>query len=450
VVLVAGLPRPMYTSAVADVRKNKYSSLRFVPLSKGQRTHHLFYVSGVIFFKDRPFCLPQPEPSNTLAPEILVSPLAFLSNGAFDKDQDLAKNVIVDINEINFFANFDTEILNSFEDIFICSDKPFDGTNLDFLEPVKSKVSFLILENHNLTAENLFKPMPGWLVQKVKFVYLPKQSPRDSLLGPAEVVERMEVRASQCFEQPVDLNIVSFGAGALSDINLVNFYSFPSADAHIKIVEREKYVRYFLIKALRASGLAGILGFIFWLLKIALNPSDYSIGLELSGWGYRILGWLHGLIVDFVMLIKRVYGLAISFGVNLFWFLKRNIGRSWQIRLFLKGLWGNRWRAQVYLQRKIGELWRIKAFLLKLMGESWRLRAYTRRLLGESWRLRAYTRRLLGESWRLRVFIMRLYTYFKQGPLTYLIWPFIKVYWFAKYQIETRILGKTNRESGNE
>ncbi|NUN05046.1 MAG: hypothetical protein HUU57_04720 [Bdellovibrio sp.] len=348
---------------------------------------------------------------------------------------------------------------------------------LEELQGLIKNLKILVLENKNCPMDDFLSVLPMCLRDHTYFVYLPKRNPADCLLNPQEVVERMQFRTSQCESCNERFQLASFGAGMLADPLIRKFYEEPSLELFLKISQKKNHLRYFLLTLIRSTGLAGILGFIFWFLKILLNPSGYNILQDLRGWGFRFFGWLRGSVID-------LKGALVSSAVKTYWWCRGLMGRSWQLRVVTQSLIGQRWRLKVYLQKLFSERWRLKVFLQNLYSQRWKAKVYVMGLLSNRWKLKVYLLRSFAHTWKIRVFvqgvwgqfwrvrvglirlkwyIVSLFWRFK-GLLIFIrfhvvhsvfmpVWkivsfPFRKVYWFIEYQYKKRIIKSFEVDDG--
>ena len=170
----------------------------------------------------------------------------------------------------------------------------------------------------------------------------------------------------------------------------MNFYLEPSVKNYLIYSKRQNKPLYLFLEVVQKSKLSFFLGFGFWVLKIIFNPFAYDIPSELRGWGARLYGETRGLFVDLYYMLKRVPSRLRAFFIDAYWLARRT------------------------------------------QDSSWRLRVYFFRILGQSWKVRVA---LIDFYWKCKSVLHK--------PLKVLAFPFLKCYWFARYQYRKRILNSS-------
>lgn len=432
-------------------------SIRLLPYSEDHHVHHLLHVSGVVVFENitdwRQWIRLNVSHNERLA----IPDQAAKAGNIPNEFKELASVVLFDLSDVESKISLLKNIAQGPQELFVLAGKEPTLTQLNVLEELRvnrDKIKMLILENKNNPMDEVLSILPKWLRGRTSFVYLPKRNSADCLLNPEEIVERIQFRTSQCKGYEEQFELVSFGSGTIDDPLLAKFFAEPSLDLFLEMTEKQNYLKYFFLTLIRSTGLAGILGFVFWILKVLLNPSGYNIWQELRGWGFRGFGWIRGSLID-------IKGLIISGSVKYYWWFRGVFGRSWQLRVMTQSLLGQRWRLKVYLQKLLSQRWRLKVSLQNLLSQRWRVKVFFISLVSNSWKIKVFLQRLIGQAWRFRVFLIRFRWWivgllwwikgFISFAVSNLFWsvcmplwriasfPFKKVYWFFEYQYKKRI-----------
>lgn len=305
------------------------------------------------------------------------------------------------------------------------------------------------------------------LVECLTISFLPKMSPLDCLLTPEEVLQRIDYRKDNL----ADIQTVGFLQMTLDISAREHFYSQPGPDTYLALSKEEKKWRYWFAFILKSLGLAGIFGFIFWVIKLILNPSAYNARAELKVWiqrGYhfhvkifwgliRIFDGKSGLryhLNRFFWGAWSLRGTTKLFLIKIYWGTRSQWAKLyWQVRflpgtikhLKVKVYWGSRSLfgfvklilVKIYwLARSIAGS--SKVLLVKLY---WRIRHL---LIMLYWRIRHLVI-IFFQMWRVRLFLRSCWSI-----LMVILYPIFKIYWFTSYQVNKRILSPLRGKNSDD
>ena len=132
----------------------------------------------------------------------------------------------------------------------------------------------------------------------------------------------------------------------------------------------------------------------------------------------------------------------------------------WKLRESLKLMFAQVWRVRVLFERLYGifleglaklQLWRVSLWLKRLSAQTWRLRVWKQRIQIEWSKIIGLSRQLIGWAYGRGLEARTVWTTALRPRLVSILrkasYPVRKVYYFANYQIKTRLSSKRKEPS---
>lgn len=383
--------------------------------------------------------------------------------------------ILFEISELDILFNKMNALLESGFGVDLLFHRQLNASEINSLDHLAKSPHFrlLFLESKLYANHDLLQNLPAPLRNRIHFVYLPKMHASDCLMSPEEIMNRIELREKNCLDSNLSLKILGFSLNEkiCPQSLLRDFYEEPSRERYLTYMKKKTWLAYFFFQVSDRLGVSSILEFLFWLFKVILNPSAYRFKEEFKSWQVRAVHRIESIPLwkakSFLLKIlgetwrvkatvQKIHSLTWGEAWRLRVLFSRVWSGAWKLKKVfheLRGMtWGQAWRIKAFLQRVWGETWKVKkifyktrSLLFQLLGNTWRIKALGHKILGQIWRIQ-------GQTWRLKVLFFRLRgeVWRLRKVVEFLLFPFRKIYWFCKYQYETRVMIRFLREESRD